>query len=59
VENALAGLGKDQREVLDLRIIKGYTVAETARLLGKTEAAVRTSQYRALQVLARLLDDND
>lgn len=59
VENALAGLGKDQRAVLDLRIIKGYTVAETARLLGKTEAAVRTSQYRALQILARLLDDND
>ncbi|MFX4262781.1 RNA polymerase sigma factor [Pelotomaculum propionicicum] len=59
VENALAGLGKDQRAVLDLRIIKGYTVAETARLLGKTEAAVRTSQYRALQTLARLLDDND
>lgn len=59
IENALAKLSQDQRTVLDLRIIKGYSVTETARRLGKTEAAVRTSQYRALQALARILDDND
>jgi len=59
LENALAKLSEDQRAVLDLRISKGYSVADTAKLLGKTEAAVRTAQYRALQVLAKLLDGND
>ncbi len=59
IENALAKLSEDQRAVLDLRIVKGYSVAETARLVGKTEAAVRTSQYRALQGMAQILDDSD
>ncbi len=59
LENALAKLSADQRAVLDLRIIKGHSVAETAMLVGKTEAAVRTSQYRALQALSQLLDGND
>ncbi|MDD4238706.1 MAG: RNA polymerase sigma factor [Desulfotomaculaceae bacterium] len=59
LENALVKLSADQRAVLDLRIIKGHSVAETAKLVGKTEAAVRTSQYRALQALSQLLDGND
>lgn len=59
IENALSKLSEDQRAVLDLRIIKGYSAAETAKRVGKTEAAVRTSQYRALQALARILDGND
>lgn len=59
IENALAKISEDQRDILDLRICKGHSVAETARMLGKTEAAVRTSQYRALQALARIMDDHD
>lgn len=59
LESALAKLSQDQRAVLDLRINKGYSVAETAKLAGKTGAAVRTSQYRALQALAQILDGND
>jgi RNA polymerase sigma-70 factor (ECF subfamily) len=59
IEKAIAGLSEDQRKIIDLRIIKGYSVAETARLTNKTEAAVRTSQYRALQALALILNDND
>jgi len=59
LENALAKLSADQRTVLDLRIIKGYSVAETAMLVGKTEAAVRTSQCRALQALSQFLDANE
>ncbi|MDD3653573.1 MAG: RNA polymerase sigma factor [Desulfotomaculaceae bacterium] len=58
LENALAKLSEDQRTVLDLRIIKSYSVAETAKLTGKTEAAVRTAQYRALQGLAKILEDH-
>ena len=57
LENALAELSQEQRAIIDLRIIKGYSVAETAKLLGKTEGAVRTAQYRALKALARILDE--
>lgn len=57
LESALASLSPEQQTILDLRIIKGYSVAETAKLVGKTETAVRTAQYRALQALARILDD--
>lgn len=56
LEDALAKLKDDQRLVLKLRIIKGYSVADTAKLTGKSEGAVRTTQHRALQALARILD---
>lgn len=59
LESALAKLNSEQQTILDLRIIKGYSVAETAQLVGKTEGAVRTAQHRALQALARILDDEE
>ncbi len=55
IESALAQLKPDQRRIIELRIIQGYSVAETARLTGKTESAVRIAQYRALQFMARIL----
>lgn len=58
LENALAKLNQEQQTIIDLRIIKGYSVAETARLLGKTEGAVRTAQYRALKELAGILEED-
>lgn len=57
LESALAKLSEEQRTIIDLRIIKGYSVAETAKLVGKTEGAVRTAQYRALKALAQILDE--
>jgi RNA polymerase sigma-70 factor (ECF subfamily) len=59
LESALAKLSQEQQTILDLRIIKGYSVAETAKLLRKTEGAVRTAQYRALQALAKIMDETD
>jgi len=58
IENALAKLSAEQRRILELRIIQGYSVAETAGLVGKTEGAVRTAQYRALKALAQILFNN-
>lgn len=58
LQNALAQLSREQQLVIDLRIIKGYPVAETARRLGKSEGAVRTAQYRALKALAEILEDS-
>ncbi|MDD3314804.1 MAG: RNA polymerase sigma factor [Syntrophaceticus sp.] len=59
IENALAKIGEEQRKILDLRLIQGYTVAETARFTGKSDAAVRTAQYRALKALSQILDNNE
>jgi RNA polymerase sigma-70 factor (ECF subfamily) len=55
VEEALAQLKEEQRTILELRIIKGYSVADTAKLIGKSEGAVRTIQHRALRVLSKIL----
>lgn len=57
VEDALMRLNKDQRAIVELRIIQGYSVAETARLMNMKEEAVRVVQYRALRKLAELLKE--
>jgi RNA polymerase sigma-70 factor (ECF subfamily) len=59
LEAALAKLSREQQNILRLRIIQGYSVAETAKIVEKTEGAVRTAQYRALQALSQILDDKD
>ena len=50
------GLEADLRETFYLRLINGYSIAETASTLGKSEADVYSAQYRALYALAHLLD---
>ncbi|MFE8697241.1 RNA polymerase sigma factor [Cytobacillus sp. FJAT-53684] len=55
IEDALNQLTKEQRTVIELRILKGYSVAETAKLMNKKEVNVRVMQYRALQLLANIL----
>jgi len=58
MEDALGRLGKEQRSVIELRIIKGFSVSKTAAVMGKTESAVRVMQYRALQALADIMDED-
>jgi len=58
IENALIQLNKEQRTVIELRIIKGHSVAETARIMNKKEVTIRVMQHRALQVLAAILKTN-
>jgi RNA polymerase sigma-70 factor (ECF subfamily) len=52
---ALSQLKAEYREVLLLRFVEGYAAAEAARLLGKTEMAVRNLQHRGLERLRREL----
>jgi RNA polymerase sigma-70 factor (ECF subfamily) len=59
IENALNSLSEEQRTVVELRIIKGYSVAETASLMNKKEGTIRVIQYRALKELASILKNND
>ncbi|WFA09013.1 sigma-70 family RNA polymerase sigma factor [Tissierella sp. Yu-01] len=57
INNALKKLNDDQRQVIELRIIKGYSVSETAKIMGKTEGNIRVLQYRALKNLAEIIDE--
>jgi len=59
IKNALSRLNEEQRKVIELRILKGYTVTETARIMNKTEGAVRVLQYRSLQALSIIFRNND
>lgn len=57
-EELLIQLPPDYRQVLDLRIIQGYSRQETARLMNRSESSVRGLQYRALQALRDLISIN-
>lgn len=58
IENALKLLSEEQSTVINLRIIKGYSVADTARLMNKKESNIRVLQYRALQNLTKILKED-
>jgi RNA polymerase sigma-70 factor, ECF subfamily len=55
VRLALARLKPDVREVVVLRYYGGFSVAELARVLGKSEVAVRKELQRARERLRKLL----
>ena len=55
VRGALQQLRSDQREVLVLRYFLGYSVAETAEVLGKPVGTVKTHAHRGLAALRDVL----
>jgi RNA polymerase sigma-70 factor (ECF subfamily) len=57
LEKAMQSLTEEQRSVLEFRIIKGYSAAETGRALGRKESTVRVLQHRALRALAVILKE--
>ena len=52
----LRRLTPDQREVVALRVVVGMSVGQTARVVGKSEAAVRVLCHRGLRTLADHID---
>jgi RNA polymerase sigma-70 factor (ECF subfamily) len=44
-----------QHEVVLLRFLQGYSIAEVAVLVGRSEGAVKVLQHRALHTLAKHL----
>jgi RNA polymerase sigma-70 factor, ECF subfamily len=52
---ALKKLGTDQQECLVLRFLNGLSVTETARVLGKSDGAIKQLQLRAIRNLAKLM----
>ncbi len=56
--DAVKRLNPQQQECVTLRFLQGLSVAETARVMGKNEGAIKTLQYRAVRTLARLLPED-
>ena len=57
IAKALRELPGDQRRTIELRIMAGLPVRDTAVAMGKSEAAVKMLQQRALKSLRVLLID--
>lgn len=47
-------LPPDYQQVLDLRILQGYSRKETAQIMRRSESSIRGLQYRALQTLREM-----
>jgi RNA polymerase sigma-70 factor (ECF subfamily) len=52
----LPQLTDEQQQVISLRFVAGFSTAEVAEMLEKTEGAIRAMQHRALASLRRLLE---
>jgi len=55
LEPALARLTAEQRQTVELRFLEGLPVADTAKIVGRSEEAVKKLQARALANLRRHL----
>jgi RNA polymerase sigma-70 factor (ECF subfamily) len=53
----LAELKEEQREVIHLRFVEGYSLEEVARLSGRSVGAVKSLQHRGLGRLRKLLTE--
>ncbi|MDF2875684.1 MAG: sigD 2 [Sporomusa sp.] len=58
VVSLLARLPAEQRQVIELRIIQGLSVADAARIMGKSGAAIKMLQQRALKKLKDLFTEH-
>ncbi len=54
--DAIRDLSAEQRECVVLRFFQGFSVAETAEVMGKNEGAVKAMQHRAVRRLHGLLN---
>jgi RNA polymerase sigma-70 factor (ECF subfamily) len=52
---AVKQLGAEQRECVMLRFIQGFSVSETAAVMGKNDGAIKALQHRAVRKLAELV----
>jgi len=59
LRRSLTELPDDQRDVLILRFIEGFSHADAARVMGKSTVAVRQIQVRALRALRRVMYEGE
>jgi RNA polymerase sigma-70 factor (ECF subfamily) len=53
----LGELPKEQQECLVMRFLQGLSIAETAKILARSEGAIKQLQLRAVRNLAKLLPE--
>ncbi len=53
---AVEQLTEEQGLVISLKFVEGLTNAEVAQIMGKTEGAIKSLQFRALASLRRILE---
>lgn len=56
---ALKHLTEEQRQVIVLKFIEGFDNASVARILGRSEGAIKSLQHRALNSLRRVMSGED
>lgn len=56
LEQAMAELTADQRQVLMLRFVEDWSLADTAQAMQRSVGAVKALQFRAIQALGRALE---
>jgi len=56
LEKAMLHLTEEQRQLILLKFIEDYEVAEVAEVMGKNERAIRSLQHRALYALNRAFE---
>lgn len=59
MEETLHRLSQPHREVIVLRILQDWSVADTARILGWSEAKVKTTLHRAITALRKHMADEE
>lgn len=59
IRRSLNKLNEEQRRVIELRIINGYSVSETAKLMDISAGNVRVLQYRALKNLVAIMNEEE
>jgi RNA polymerase sigma-70 factor, ECF subfamily len=52
----LSTLPRDQAEIILLRVVAGLSIADVARMVGKSPGAVRVAAHRGLRRLAAIVD---
>jgi RNA polymerase sigma-70 factor (ECF subfamily) len=54
---ALTELPTEQRDCLVMRFLQGMSISETAKVLGRSDGAVKQLQLRGVRNLARLMPE--
>jgi len=55
----LQKLTSDQQDVIILKFVEGLSNAEVGKVLGKSEGAIKSLQYRALRRLVKIVKAHD
>ncbi len=59
VAGAMARLSADEREIVILSVLQGYTTKEIARIMGSPQGTVSAKLYRALAKLRKMIENGN